>query len=334
MILDSKISSPISDNILEIMRRRGVRVGASEFQNAVNITFHEFESEVYDQEHSDMWNSLPQQFGLLVGDCLRQIRISSGLRLLDVGCGTGLAFECLLHTAIGEHIKSIDLIDTSPAMLKRATDRARKTGLPVAAYEGLLDVLPPENKYDVIVTCSVLHHVPDVQQFLLQVRRHQADDGIFLHLQDPNGDFLTDIQLNSRIEQAARRPLPNFAYRLKPARVIGRLRRIITARKPEDYISKTNSALLQSGIVATPLTVAELFSITDIHVHDDLGISFSRMKSWLPDYRCIAKRTYGFYGRLWSTLPASLQKEEEHLIQCGAENGFHIGAAWRLCREL
>jgi hypothetical protein len=75
MILDSTIFSPISDNILEIMCRRGVRVGATEFQTAVNITFHEFESEVYDQEHSDMWNSLPQQFELLVGDCLRQIRV-------------------------------------------------------------------------------------------------------------------------------------------------------------------------------------------------------------------------------------------------------------------
>jgi 2-polyprenyl-3-methyl-5-hydroxy-6-metoxy-1,4-benzoquinol methylase len=172
MILDSTIFSPISDNILEIMCRRGVRVGATEFQTAVNIAFHEFESEVYDQEHSDMWNSLPQQFELLVGDCLRQIRVSSGLRLLDIGCGTGLAFECLLHTPIGKHINSIDLIDTSPAMVKRATDRARQTGLPVAAYEGLLDLLPAENKYDVIVTCSVLHHVPDVPQFLFHVRRH------------------------------------------------------------------------------------------------------------------------------------------------------------------
>lgn len=57
--------------LAEIMRRHGVRCSAAEFHAAVNVTFHRFEAEEYDQLHRDMWDSLPQQIALLSGDCQR-----------------------------------------------------------------------------------------------------------------------------------------------------------------------------------------------------------------------------------------------------------------------
>ena len=108
------------------------------------------------------------------------------------GVELGLATQCVLGTPLGQAVGSIDLLDTSRAMLARAAERAKDWRLPVQTFEGLVDVLPSDREYDLIVTCSVLHHVPDIAGFLRSVDRLQANGGLFLHAQDPNGDYLTD----------------------------------------------------------------------------------------------------------------------------------------------
>jgi SAM-dependent methyltransferase len=312
------------------MDRHGVRCAPEDFHRSVNVLFHDFESEIYDREHRDMWESLPRQFELLVGDWLSRDPHAPGeIRLLDIGCGTGLASDCLLKTAIGGSIKSITLLDTSRAMLQQASRRAAGWKAPSVCQEGLLNALPPEARFELIVTCSVLHHVPDVPEFLGAVRALQSPGGVFLHLQDPNGDFLDDPELRQRMTAASRLSFAERAGRFTPRRIFGRIYRELTGKQGQDYLSKTNRALLEKGVVATPLSVHEIFTITDIHVQDGEGVSISRMESWLPDYECLSRRSYGFFGKLWSLLPKRRQRIEEGLIARHALNGLHIGAAWR-----
>jgi 2-polyprenyl-3-methyl-5-hydroxy-6-metoxy-1,4-benzoquinol methylase len=317
--------------VAEIMARHGARCTPQEFHAAVNVTFHDFESEVYDREHADMWGSLPRQFSLLADDCAASDPAPSGpLRLLDIGAGTGLASACILKTSLGSRVNRIDLLDTSPAMLRQATKKAQDWGIPFEIHHGLISDLPAGRTYDIIVTCSVLHHVPDLEDFLAQVRAHHASRGAFIHLQDPNGDYLKDPDLQRRMAETSQSAIPESLQRFKPKRIIGRLYREITGKQHTDPISKTNQALLKSGIVTTPLALSEIYDITDIHVEDGSGISIQRMKTWMPDYDCLSQRSYGFFGKLASTLPSDAQAVEEKLIQERALNGLHIGAAWRL----
>jgi 2-polyprenyl-3-methyl-5-hydroxy-6-metoxy-1,4-benzoquinol methylase len=312
--------------IAEIMHRHGARCTAEEFHAAVNVTFHEFESEVYDQEHGDMWSSLPRQFGLLADDYFsRYPDASRQFRLLDIGCGTGLATDCILGTQFQGRISHITLLDTSPAMLRQASRRAATWKIPLEARQGLLHDLPAGEKYDLIITCSVLHHIPDLEEFLGGVRRHQADRGVFLHLQDPNGDYAKDPELQQRTSQMPRDPKPNLAQR-----ALGRLYRELTGKQGDNYLIKTNKALMQKGVIATPLTPVEIYSITDIHVESGEGISIQRMKSWMPDYDCLSQRAYGFFGTLWSNLPEQKKSIEEDLSGRRALNGLHVGAVWTL----
>jgi hypothetical protein len=153
---------------------------------------------------------------------------------------------------------------------------------------------------------------------------------MFLHLQDPNGDYANDPELRRRMAAHSARFVPDFLRRYTPARIIGWLYRKITGKPHDDYVSKTNRALLKSGLIKTPLTVQDVYSITDIHVQDGRGISLEQMKSWMPGYRCVSRRSYGFFGRLWSTLSASKKREEERLFRSNAQNGFHVSAAWVL----
>jgi SAM-dependent methyltransferase len=317
--------------IKKIMERHGASCRPEEFHTAVNVTFHNFEAEVYDQEHSDMWESLPREFDRLASDCAEATRVNDELNLLDIGCGTGLATDCLLKSGIGTKIKSIDLLDTSRSMLTQAAKRARGWNRPVDVYEGLVDALPKEKKYSLIVTCSVLHHVPDLALFLRTVRSLQANCGMYIHLQDPNGDYSSDTEYLSRVAELEKsRRLPGIMYRFTPRRVVKRIYRGLTGKPDDSYCAKTNRTLLDSGLITTPLSVAEIYCITDIHVQDGMGISIRRMKDWMPDYELISARSYAFFGTLWSNLPSNLKIIEEELAKKKAMNGMHIGAAWKL----
>jgi SAM-dependent methyltransferase len=215
-------------------------------------------------------------------------------------------------------------------MLSKAGARAQTWGVPFACHEGLLDALPGDRRYDFIVVCSVLHHVPDLPVFLGEVRAHQSPGGVFLHLQDPNGDFLQDPERLRRSRETGDGPLPGPLQRFTPRRILGRLYREVTGKQHQDAVSKTNRALLDSRLIATPLSVQELYAITDIHVHDGRGISIRRMTAWLPEYECLSARSYGYFGKLWSVLPPHLRKMEDQLIERKEPNGLHVGAIWKL----
>jgi 2-polyprenyl-3-methyl-5-hydroxy-6-metoxy-1,4-benzoquinol methylase len=313
--------------IAEVMRRCSATSSPEEFHSAVNLTFHKYESQVYDELHQDMWQSLPRQFQLLVGDYLdRAAALSDSLHVLDIGSGTGLASDCLLRTALAGRIRSIDLLDTSSSMLRRASDRAKSWNVPFRCLEGRIGNVDCRREYDIILACSVLHHIPDLSAFLQAIKALQRKGDVFLHLQDPNGDYLADPELNARMKQVEK-SLPDPG-RLHPRRILGRLYRELTGKQGNDYISKTNRELLDSRIINSPLTVSELFSITDIHVHDGHGLSISEIRGYLDDYTLMSQRSYGFMGQLAHSLPEPLKKVEESQIAARALNGFHLGAVW------
>jgi hypothetical protein len=104
----------------------------------------------------------------------------------------------------------------------------------------------------------------------------------------------------------------------------------LTGPDKRDYLFKTNRALLEKGMISTPLSAEEIYAITDIQIHNGGGgISISAIRSWLPDYDCLSLRSYGFLGTVWSSLPAEYRKAEEDLIARHAPNGAKIGAAWK-----
>ena len=158
----------------------------------------------------------------------------------------------------------------------------------------------------------------------------QAPDGIFVHLQDPNKDYLEDSELKKRIARLSRRPLPAWVYRFWPARIAGRLRRELSGTQGQDYLSKTNRALLEKGYITSPLSAAEIFAITDIQAHDGEGVSMSRMKAYMPDYECVSQRSYSFFGQLSSVLPSQYRALEEDLTKQQALNGNEFGCVWKL----
>lgn len=189
--------------IRPILEQHGTSTSVEEFHRQVNLHFHAVESRVYDSVHSEMWDSLPPQFQLLAQDVLPVLPSTRNLRVLDIGCGTGLSTDLLLKSPLGRLITDVCLLDTSKEMLARALARSTTWGVRVESKIGIVSDLPIE-RYDVVIACSVLHHIPFLSDFLVDIAHRQGPGGVLLHLQDPNGDYVNDPQFLDRCEELSR----------------------------------------------------------------------------------------------------------------------------------
>jgi ubiquinone/menaquinone biosynthesis C-methylase UbiE len=298
------------------------------FQSIINVVFHDHEAKHYDVIHSEMWKSLPKQFELLANDLAPYIKNQENLKLLDVGCGTGMATQMMLNTKLNKNVREVHLLDTSSVMLSAAGKRARKWGKITKLVHG--DIKKLEGKYDIIIISSVLHHIPNIPGFLKTIEGLQQKGCVILTIHDPGHEAL-----NGTVYQERCKLLSNTGQAKTPklsilTRIFNKVRRSL---QPKDYIDSINETLLKKGVINTPLTARELWSITDIHVEDlpysaSDGISLSTLKDSLPSYQLISFRTYAFFGTVESNLPPSLHHLEVDLSKKRDLNGRNFCSIW------
>ncbi|HEX8563105.1 MAG TPA: class I SAM-dependent methyltransferase [Flavobacterium sp.] len=316
-------------SLLPLIKKTGSTLSPADFHSVVNVVFHDAEAPHYDAMHKGMWESLQQQMDLLVSEVIHKGNMADQqLHLLDIGCGTGLSTQLLLNSKLGPQISKVTLADTSPMMIQIAKARATEWDIDHELLNcGIAQIT---GKYDVILICSVLHHIPDLQEFLEQVNRLQNIGGIVIHLQDPNGDAFEDPEYISRMAEFGKarcntaKPSPLKAIKKKIKRFIGK----------KDYIDLVNDELLKRNVIKSRMTADEIWSVTDIHVEDlpfsaGKGISLELIAKHLSEYQQITRRSYGFFGPLKSELPTEYQIQEEHLIRENQLNGRHIAATWQ-----
>ena len=108
---------------------------------------------------------------VLFGLCYEEI--DAGQRLLDIGIGTGLSSK--LFKRAGLHILGID---GSRAMLGIC---AQKNIADELTEKDLLDMPWPyrESSIEHVISCGVFHFSGDLETIFTEVRRIQAQDGIF-----------------------------------------------------------------------------------------------------------------------------------------------------------
>jgi ubiquinone/menaquinone biosynthesis C-methylase UbiE len=103
---------------------------------------------------------------------LEPARLRPGESVLDVGCGTG-TLAIAAKRRVGP-AGSVYGIDASPAMIARASNKAKKAGAAVIFENGLAESLPfPDARFDVVLSTVMLHHLPRKarQQSVREMRR-------------------------------------------------------------------------------------------------------------------------------------------------------------------
>jgi ubiquinone/menaquinone biosynthesis C-methylase UbiE len=106
------------------------------------------------------------------GEVLGMYGVSSGMTLLDVGCGTGL-FTVEMARMLGDN-GQVHAVDLQPSMIERT--RARATGAGVTHmvqlhHGGVYDLPFADDTIDLAVLISTLGEVPDKPAALSELRR-------------------------------------------------------------------------------------------------------------------------------------------------------------------
>jgi ubiquinone/menaquinone biosynthesis C-methylase UbiE len=112
-----------------------------------------------------------------------QVGATAGMRVLDLGCGTGTLTLLLAQTEPGALVAGID---ADPEALNRARAKAAAAGTTVELVEGLSSALPfPDASFDRVVSSLLFHHLsPEGKRTTLaEARRVLRSDGE-LHIAD------------------------------------------------------------------------------------------------------------------------------------------------------
>lgn len=93
-------------------------------------------------------------------------RLASPKRVLDFGSGNGVLTYWMHCNGFGESLLGVDVSNTG---VENAREAFARGGL---QYEhvGYLADLPPEEKFDVVVSSHVLEHIPEPEKVLVQLR--------------------------------------------------------------------------------------------------------------------------------------------------------------------
>ena len=125
---------------------------------------------------------------------LAKFRISSGLKVLDLGCGDGLNTNILF-----EQTRNIVGVDISGDLIKIA----RMKNPRVKFYIGTAEKIPLRaNQFDVVLVDSVFHHILDYKKAVGEIKRVLISGGVLCFIEPDNSlirrfiDYLCTLKVS------------------------------------------------------------------------------------------------------------------------------------------
>lgn len=151
-----------------------------------------------------------------------------GLRIADIGCGTGEKTAGIACTFPEAEMVAVDINPRSLEMAKKLAERKR-LGIAFVQCNISDDLLgglqragaaSAERLFDVVVSDGVLHHLDDPAKGLAEVRRIIRPDGLFLCFMYSSWGRREDIAVKTLLNQACP-PGSDFGGRADAVRLLG-----------------------------------------------------------------------------------------------------------------
>ncbi len=159
---------------------------------------------VFTQCMDDVWRRVYDQ--QLVGGFIGAVEglpeaLRRGIRVLDVGCGTGHAINLLAREFPKSRFCGYDIAEDA---IESARAEAQEMALSNATFQ-VVDVtsLPGEPKFDLITAFDAIHDQKSPDAVLRGVHRAMAPDGTFL---------MIEFKFSSRVEENVTNPFAPMYY--------------------------------------------------------------------------------------------------------------------------
>lgn len=147
------------------------------------VSFEEFGNEMI--RGIDRGNS-PSQGVFLIDRWLPAVpglveRLTDGIRVADVGCGSGTAPILIAQAFPESEVTGFDISEDALGVAK-----SRASSIPNVRFEvHRADDIPLDPPFDLVTALDVIHDLPDPLAGLTRIREALADDGQFL-MMEPN----------------------------------------------------------------------------------------------------------------------------------------------------
>lgn len=151
----------------------------------------------WDEHHECLYSGTDRFFGhtyrhFLVPEWIPKIEgladaLSEGGRVLEVGCGSGIA---LVEMAAAFPDASFVGVDSHPLAVERAQDRAATAGVGnrVTFEVGLADQTAPGGSFDAVFFIEALHDMGDPDAAIRQAASNLVEDGVVVAVEINAGD--------------------------------------------------------------------------------------------------------------------------------------------------
>jgi SAM-dependent methyltransferase len=312
-----------------VMRRTGSRLDPVGFIEAVSLAFQEVHSRNSSQQAELAFRTDPS-FRSFETALHLAWDAGSPQAILVLGCGPGFAgktAEFALSTVAEicqpPASRRIDSLDVSPALLGSLPESL--SGRP--------------QSYDLIVSHSLLHFIPDVNQFFQLVRFLLKPSGGLILSHEPNAAFWRNPACMAAIVDLRKRNRRRGTRILLPANWRARLNTLIGRSRP-GFWDEVNRVLANRYGFIEPLAENEIRRIIDVHRPEAVpgkfrigleGFDMDEVRrTYLPGFRAIWTATcehLGYTPR--RSLSPQWQRKEAELAAEHPWDGSLVTTYWR-----
>lgn len=164
----------------------------------INKIFHRYDAKLYDSEHPEIFEQLPDIYSQM---CM--LLPKKTLRVLNFGCGTGFEAEQILR-----NIPEVELLvcyDISNEMLGLC--RQKLNGRRNILFVDKLEEIPPNMQFDLLLTNSLLHHLPNPIKTIQELTKHLSQDSYYIMGHEGSARFYKNTEFTKKGTRGAGRKI-------------------------------------------------------------------------------------------------------------------------------
>jgi len=327
------MSSTNTDFLQDILKPYQPQLEIAQLVVELNKLFHKFDAKDYDRQHPEIHQQLPPIWQEMIGQAI-DVAETSVWRILDFGCGTGFEAEQLIRNMPEGSIAELTCYDPSPEMLACCQTRIAPLFPRAVFTSDLNSTSSGERHYNLLVTNSLIHHLPDPIGTIDNLMPLLMPDAIWLAGHEPSSRFYKNAEClklyNDFLRQRKWRKFLYFekylsAFKQKIGLTANPLKQVAEEAFHRGLFNKQPSTLVIDRIV--DFHVAHSFE----EAASGRGFDFEIMQQDLIDkWQLVWVKTYSFMGPYYEKdLPEKWSHLSHKISHNFPKDGANFSAAWK-----